>query len=155
MSRGSPAPLSFTDPLTRAVWLSERPRCHCCGFEERRAHVSPGTLIQKMECPHEETRLSGRRHRCGAIWWCYALHPGTIGGTFAALFDFHAGRIFLHRLFPETHPLSDDDLWGFEVVKADGYRQLLQIEVSKCEAGERWPDPPALRRVLRAMAAAL
>lgn len=148
-----PPPISFTDPLTRKVWISEQPRCGNCGFEERRGWLPPGNFMQ-MECPRTVTRLSGRHRPCNSCWWCYSLPPGTIGGTFAALFDFHAGRIFLHRLFPETHSMSDDDLWGFEVVEPNGQAKLLQVEVTPCEAKQR-PPRFTTQRILKALAAAL
>lgn len=147
MTNPFPAPpISFTDPLTRKVWLSERPKCGNCGFEERRGWLPSGNFMQ-MECPREVTRLSGRHHRCNTYWWCYALYPGTIGGTFAAMFGYHAGQVFLHRLFPETHALSEDDLWGFQIVPFDGERKLLQVEVSRAEAQQK-PNSTVTQKIL-------
>lgn len=115
--------------------------------------LPPGTFIQ-MACSRTITRLSRQRGPCNSYWWCIALSPCTVGGTFAALFDYHAGRIFLYRLFAQTHQLSDDDLWGFEVVPRESKAKLLQIAVSPLEARQQ-PASSVTQRILKALSAAL
>lgn len=72
----------------------------------------------------------------------------------AALFGYHAGRVVMVRLFPETHALSEDDLWSFEIVPRDGTGTYLNWEVSRPESAQK-PPGSVTQRILKLLAAAL
>jgi hypothetical protein len=80
-----------------------------------------------------------------------------LGATLIALFgvegdpkQWDIAREVLHRIYPETKRLSDEDQWGFELVKGSRVA-FLQWQISKLEAHRDAADPQHGRRILKAL----
>lgn len=142
----TPAPLTFSEPQARRVWLSDRPKCDVCGYEVARMYAPAGVfVILKCQRPAHDFRVVGRR--CNSNWWCMGLHPGTLGFTMERLFGTVSARVFMAKLFPQTIG-TDEDLWhGYEVAPLDGEVRYLQVGVSETEAKQR-PSPTVTQRIL-------
>lgn len=73
-----------------------------------------------------------------------------IGGTLITLFGEDTALYVLHHIFPHTKHLSEEDQWGFELVKGPGV-EFLQWGVSKLEAHRDSANPTHGRRILKAL----
>jgi len=73
-----------------------------------------------------------------------------IGAPLVALFGDERGREVLYRIFPQTKQLSEEDQYGFELVKGASI-EYLQWEVSKLEAARDSLNPTLGRRILKAL----
>src|SRR5207253_4809668 len=96
--------------MARHIWLAQDLKCPKCGWMYREAsgHGDFWLVCQNKRC--QRTR-----------WRAITIYPGMIGATLIALFGdadhLEVARWVLHRIYPETKQLSDDDQWGFELVK--------------------------------------
>ncbi len=104
----TPPPIVLSQWVERKMWVAPTLTCPNCKSAVHSAKANAGELW--LTC-----QQSTKHSRCRAHWRAMVLRPGTIGGTFAALFGYREGRKILYNLYAQTRLLDEDDLWGWAV----------------------------------------
>lgn len=134
-------PILLAPWLARVVWLSPELKCPGCGWIYRAAQG------------HGDLWLTCQNKKCNRTRWrAVTIYPGMIGATLIALFGADRASEVLHRIYPETKSLSEEDQWGWQLARGSEI-EYLQWQVSKLEAHRDSQDPKLGRGILRVLGA--